>query len=92
MPAKKKIPLRMCVCCREMKDKREMLRVVKNAEGRVFSDASGKAQGRGAYVCGGEECLKKMRKTKALNKAFSCAVEDEVYTEIEAYFSDKKDR
>lgn len=90
MAANKKIPLRMCVSCRAMKDKREMLRVVKTAEGQIAVDERGKAQGRGAYVCGDGECLKKMRKAKTLNKAFSCAVEESVYEEIEAYFSRKK--
>ena len=90
MAPNKKIPLRMCVSCRAMKDKREMLRVVKSPEGDVRTDESGKAAGRVAYVCGGEECLKKMRKTRALARAFGCAVEDSVYDAVEGYFSRKK--
>lgn len=90
MPANKKTPLRMCVSCREMKDKRAMLRVVKNADGQIGVDAGGKAPGRGAYVCGEGECLKKMRKNRALNKAFSCEVPAAVYEEIEAYFAERR--
>lgn len=85
----KKVPLRMCVSCREMKDKRAMLRVVKNAEGEVFADPGGKAHGRGAYVCGDGECLKKLRKGKMLNKAFCCPVDESVYEQVENYFSEK---
>ncbi len=85
----KKIPLRMCVSCREMKDKRDMLRVVKNAEGEVHVDTSGKAHGRGAYVCGDGDCLKKLRKGRMLNKAFGCPVDESVYLEVENYFSGK---
>ncbi len=85
----KKVPLRMCVSCREMKDKRAMLRVVKNAEGEVFADPGGKAHGRGAYVCGDGECLKKLRKGKMLNKAFGCPVDESVYEQVENYFSEK---
>ena len=91
MPTKKKTPFRMCISCRSMKDKREMLRVVKSADGQVRADAGGKAPGRGAYVCGDGECLKKLRKTKALNKAFSCTVDESVYEAVETYFSRKTD-
>ena len=89
MPANKKSPLRMCVSCRLMKDKREMLRVVKNAEGEVFADPGGKAHGRGAYICGDGDCLKKLRRGKILNKAFSCPVSESVYDDVERIFSEK---
>jgi predicted RNA-binding protein YlxR (DUF448 family) len=62
-----------------MKPKKEMLRVVKNADGEIFVDATGKAAGRGAYVCGGEECMKKLNSKKLLNKAFSSEVPLVVY-------------
>ena len=74
---------RMCICCRQMKDKRDLLRVVKNKEGDIFVDTTGKKNGRGAYVCKDSECLKKLKKNKVLNKAFKCNVQDEVYSLIE---------
>ena len=76
-------PKRMCVACREMKEKREMFRVVKNAAGEIFADFSGKAAGRGAYICNNDECVKKLKKQRLLNKAFSAPVSDEVYRRIE---------
>ena len=76
-------PKRMCVACREMKEKREMFRVVKNAAGEIFADFSGKAAGRGAYICNNDECLKRLKKQRLLNKAFSAPVSDEVYRRIE---------
>lgn len=74
---------RMCVACREMKEKREMFRVVKNAAGEIFADFSGKAAGRGAYICNNDECVKRLKKQRLLNKAFSAPVSDEVYRRIE---------
>lgn len=76
-------PKRMCVACREMKEKREMFRVVKNAAGEIFADFSGKAEGRGAYICNNDECVKRLKKQRLLNKAFSAPVSDEVYRRIE---------
>ena len=83
MAKKKSLPLRMCIACREMKPKKEMLRVVKNADGEIFVDTTGKAAGRGAYVCSGEACLKKLGDKKLLNKAFSAAVPQDVYSVVE---------
>lgn len=83
MPKNKNIPMRMCIACREMKPKKEMLRVVKNAEGEIFPDPTGKAPGRGAYVCNGEECRKKVLGKKLLHKTFSTNVAPEVYQGIE---------
>ncbi len=74
---------RMCVCCREMKDKKQLLRIVKNKEGEIFVDQTGKKNGRGAYICKDEDCLKKLRKNKVLNKTFKCLITDEVYSQIE---------
>ncbi|MBQ9714036.1 MAG: YlxR family protein [Clostridia bacterium] len=79
MPKTKKIPLRMCIACREMKPKSEMTRVVKTAEDEIRLDPTGKAPGRGAYVCGSEDCLKKLNGKKLLHKAFSAHVDDVVY-------------
>ena len=73
----------MCVACREMKEKREMFRVVKNAAGEIFADFSGKAAGRGAYICNNDECMKRLKKQRLINKAFSAPVSDEVYRRIE---------
>lgn len=81
--AKGKIPLRMCIACREMKPKKEMLRVVRNAEGEVYPDETGKAPGRGAYICGDAACRAKLSSKKLLNKAFSMAVDEQVYQDIE---------
>ena len=83
MPKKKSIPMRMCIACREMKPKAEMTRVARNADGEIFADPTGKAPGRGAYVCGNEECLKKLFHKKLLNKAFSMNVSPDVYQGVE---------
>ena len=79
----KKIPLRQCVGCREMKPKPELIRVVKSPEGEVSLDFRGKKPGRGAYVCPDPECLKKARKSRALERAFSAPLPDEVYAALE---------
>ncbi len=83
MPKTKKIPMRMCIACKEMKAKQEMTRVVKTADGEIFADASGKAAGRGAYVCSNPDCLKKLGDKKLLHKAFSANVAAEVYLGVE---------
>lgn len=81
--------LRMCMACRERKDKKEMLRVVKNGDG-VHLDFTGKADGRGAYLCNSEECLKKLLRYKLVNKTFSCDAGEEVYRAIEEEFRGRK--
>ena len=78
----KKIPMRQCLGCREMKPKRELIRAVKSPEGEVSLDFKGKAPGRGAYICPKRECLKKAIKLNALNKAFSMQIPPEVYEEL----------
>ena len=82
MPKSKKIPLRTCIACREMKPKGEMTRVVRNADGEIKLDPTGKAPGRGAYVCNDPACLKKVDGKKLLHKAFSSSVADEIYRGI----------
>jgi predicted RNA-binding protein YlxR (DUF448 family) len=72
----------MCIACREMKPKKEMLRVVKNADGEISVDASGKAAGRGAYICTSQECQKKLSDKKLLHKAFSADVAASVYESV----------
>lgn len=83
MPKKKNIPMRMCIACREMKPKAELTRVVRNADGEIRLDLTGKAPGRGAYICNGEECLKKLNGKKLLHKTFSSDVSLDVYKGIE---------
>ena len=77
----KKIPMRTCVACRKLAPKKELLRIVKNGD-EIFLDRTGKANGRGAYVCGDAECFKKLKKGRLLNKAFSCEVTEEVYDHL----------
>lgn len=79
----KKIPMRMCVGCREMKPKKELIRVVRSPEGVVSMDPVGKKPGRGAYVCRDVECLKRARKSRALERAFDTAIPAEVYDAME---------
>ena len=84
MPAKpRKIPMRMCVGCREMKPKQSLLRVVKPQEGDAHIDRTGKAPGRGAYVCDSIECLKKAEKIRALDRALDTKIEPEVFRALE---------
>ncbi len=84
----KKIPLRQCLGCREMKPKKELLRVVRSAEGEISLDLRGKANGRGAYVCPNTDCLKRAIRAKALHRAFDTEIPQEVYdallTQMEA--------
>lgn len=73
----KKVPMRMCVGCREMKPKKELLRVVRSPEGAVSIDVTGRKPGRGAYVCHSADCLKKAIKQRQLERAFECALGEE---------------
>ncbi len=75
----KKVPLRMCLGCQEMKPKRELIRIVKNKENEISVDASGKKQGRGAYICKSPECFEKARKGKRLEKAFEMKIDEDIY-------------
>ena len=84
MQKTRKIPQRQCVGCREMKEKKSLLRIVRTPEGEVLLDATGKKSGRGAYVCPDPACLKKARKSKALERAFDTSVPPEVYDALEA--------
>lgn len=83
MPKVKKIPQRQCVGCREMKDKKALIRVVKSPEGQVSLDTVGRKPGRGAYVCPNLECLRKARKSRALERAFETQIPSEVYDAME---------
>ena len=75
----KKIPMRQCVGCREMKPKKELIRVVKSPEGEISLDFRGKAPGRGAYLCPDAACLKRAIKSRALERAFETAGPTEIY-------------
>ena len=85
----KKTPLRMCIACRQLFEKRDMLRVVRS-EDKIFLDFTSKASGRGAYVCDNPDCIKKLKKQRLLNKVFSVSVDEDIYNAIEeAYFGSK---
>ena len=75
----KKIPMRQCVGCREMKPKKELIRVVRSPEGAISLDFKGKAPGRGAYVCPESGCLKRAIKSKALERGFETQIPQEIY-------------
>ena len=78
----KKIPLRQCVGCGEMKSKKELIRILKTEEEGFVLDTTGKKNGRGAYICRNAECLKAARKSKGLDRSFKMAVSDEVYDSL----------
>ncbi|MCL2105662.1 MAG: YlxR family protein [Oscillospiraceae bacterium] len=89
MQQPRKQPMRKCVGCNEMKPKRELIRAVKSPEGGVSLDLGGKAPGRGAYVCPNVECLKKARKARRLERAFSSQIPAEIYDGMEAQLEAK---
>lgn len=78
----KKIPQRMCVGCQEMKNKKELLRVVRTPDGEVLIDVTGKKAGRGAYVCQNEQCFAKAFKEKRLERALKQAIDSQVYEQL----------
>ena len=78
--------MRQCTGCREMKNKKEMIRVLKTAEDEIVLDATGKKNGRGAYVCFSKECLEKARKNHGLERSLKAAIPDEVYESLEKEF------
>ena len=79
----KKIPVRQCLGCNEHKPKREMLRVVRSPEGEVSLDFTGKKSGRGAYICRDVTCLRRVRKSRRLERSLECAISPEVYDRME---------
>ena len=81
----RKIPQRKCIVCGSLKDKGDLLRIVKNKEEGILIDESGKLNGRGAYVCKDESCIKGLKKSNKLNQAFKMKIDDEIYEELEAY-------
>ena len=83
MAKERKIPLRKCSGCGEMKPKAELVRVVRSPEGELSMDLTGRKAGRGAYVCHNIECLRTARKRKALERSFTCAIPSEIYDRLE---------
>lgn len=83
MAKERKIPLRKCSGCGEMKPKSELVRVVRSPEGELSMDLTGRKAGRGAYVCRSIDCLRTARKAKRLERAFSCAIPPEIYDRLE---------
>ncbi len=79
MLKQRKVPLRKCVGCHEMKPKKELVRVVKSPQGAISLDRTGKSPGRGAYVCPDMECLKKAQKSRGLERALETAIDPAVY-------------
>lgn len=82
--AVKKIPMRKCLGCMEQKPKKELVRVVKSADGDISLDLTGKKNGRGAYICPEVSCLEKAKKAKRLERAFECTIPAEVYEAMES--------
>lgn len=89
MKKQKKIPLRKCVGCQEQFDKRTMIRIVKTKEDTFFVDFTGKANGRGAYICNKKSCFEAAQKRDALSKAFSMKVPAEIYEQLKEAFEDE---
>ena len=87
----KKIPQRQCMGCRERKEKRELIRVVRSPEGGVSLDFRGKAPGRGAYICPDMACLKKAIRSKALERSLETAIPEEIYARLEQEMEEGKD-
>ena len=83
----KKVPMRQCVGCGEMKSKKEMMRVLKTPEEQIILDVTGKKNGRGAYLCKSAECLKKARKNKGLERSFKMSIPAEVYDSLEKEYT-----
>ena len=85
----KKIPLRTCMGCNEKKPKKELVRIVKNKDGKIFIDRTGKADGRGAYICDSVECLEKVVKSKRLEKVLESKISEEIYNNLRGVIIDK---
>ena len=88
MKTKNKTPLRQCTGCREMTSKTEMIRVLRTPENEIVLDATGRKNGRGAYVCLSQECLEKAVKTRGLERSLKTAIPDEVYEDLKKELND----
>lgn len=84
----KKIPMRQCIGCGEMKSKKQLLRILKTAEGEITFDVTGRKNGRGAYLCFSEECLHRAMKTKGLERSFQMKIRPEIYAGLEKEFEE----
>lgn len=89
MSSQKKPVLRKCVGCGEMKDKKDLIRIVRTQEGKILPDPTGRMNGRGAYVCRDDACLKEAVAGKGLERSLKCRVSREVYDDLAGYFSKK---
>ena len=85
----KHIPQRTCIGCNTVKDKKELIRIVKNKENQINIDRTGKMDGRGAYICDNIECLEKAIKTKKLERTFEMKIDDEIYENLRGVISGK---
>lgn len=88
----KKIPMRMCLGCQEMKPKKELIRIVRNNEGEVSVDFTGKKPGRGAYICKSVPCFEKARKGKKLEKAFEAPMDEGIYDTLKQQLEEENDK
>lgn len=87
----KKVPMRMCLGCQEMKPKKELIRVVKNKENEISVDFTGKKAGRGAYICKNIECFRKAKKAKRFERAFETSISEEIYNTLEKELEEGND-
>ena len=86
----KKVPLRQCIGCGEMKNKKDMMRVLKDAEGHICLDVTGKKNGRGAYLCHSLDCLKAARKSRGLERSLKMSIPEDVYDSLEKEFGESE--
>lgn len=86
----KKIPQRTCMGCNEKKDKKDLIRIVKNKENNITIDRTGKLEGRGAYICDKIECLEKVIKSKRLERVLECSLNEEIYNKLRGVIIDKQ--
>lgn len=85
---RKKVPLRLCLGCQQVKPKRDLIRVVRNSEGQIFLDKTGKKSGRGAYICPERACLDSARKSRKLEKSLGVKIDEHIYALLEEELSE----
>ena len=85
----KKVPQRTCMGCNEKKDKKDLIRIVKNKDNEIFIDRTGKKDGRGAYICDDINCLEKAIKSKRIEKSFEMKISEEIYNNLRGVILDK---
>lgn len=84
----KKVPMRQCIGCQEMKSKKEMIRVIRTPEGEICIDATGRKNGRGAYICHNMDCLKKAEKNHGIERSLKMQIPEDVYSRLEEEMND----